>query len=62
MRRLVRDRYEKFRHMGQFNSYFADAVQREVAQLQEQFQRRLAALRQHLPGRAHAGPAGDPSP
>jgi len=56
VRRLVRDRYEKFRHMGQFNSYFADAVQREVGQLQEQFQRRLAALREHLPGRAGAAP------
>ncbi|MHB8620906.1 MAG: carboxyl transferase domain-containing protein, partial [Chloroflexota bacterium] len=56
-RKLVKARYRKFRRMGQYNSYFNDAISREIAQLQDYLQRRVHGLRGRLPGR-HAVEAG----
>ncbi|HLF07886.1 MAG TPA: acetyl-CoA carboxylase carboxyltransferase subunit alpha/beta [Dehalococcoidia bacterium] len=50
-RKLTRARYEKFRRMGEYGTYYTLALQREVAHLQETLGRRLSGLRARLPRR-----------
>jgi acetyl-CoA carboxylase carboxyl transferase subunit beta len=50
-RKLTRARYEKFRRMGEYGTYYTMALQREVAHLQETLGRRIGQLRERLPKR-----------
>lgn len=55
--RLLKNRYKKFRQVGQYNSYFKVAVSREVAQLQGYLHRGWEHLKEYLPHRgAPPGP------
>ncbi len=47
--RLVRERYRKFRRMGQTNTYFRELVAQEVAELSGLIGRTLEGLRGRLP-------------
>ncbi|MFN3337866.1 MAG: acetyl-CoA carboxylase carboxyl transferase subunit beta, partial [Thermomicrobium sp.] len=47
--RLVRERYRKFRRMGQTNTYFRELVAQEVAELSGLIGRTLGGLRERLP-------------
>ncbi|MCL5959809.1 MAG: acetyl-CoA carboxylase carboxyltransferase subunit alpha [Chloroflexi bacterium] len=49
--RLVKERYRKYRRMGEYGTYFLDALSRELAQLQENLGRRIGGLRERLPRR-----------
>jgi len=50
-KKLVKERYKKFRRMGEYSSYFAAAISREVAQLQRLVQRGLQEIRQRRAAR-----------
>lgn len=50
--RLLKARYEKYRKVGQYNTYYKAAVSREVAHLQGYLQRGWEQLRDRLPHRA----------
>ncbi|MDP2727825.1 MAG: acetyl-CoA carboxylase carboxyl transferase subunit alpha [Dehalococcoidia bacterium] len=52
--RLLKARYEKYRRVGQFNSYFKAAVGREVNELQGYLHRGWEHLRDRLPHRSDA--------
>jgi acetyl-CoA carboxylase carboxyl transferase subunit beta len=54
LKRLLKARYERFRRVGQFDTYFKVAVGREVAQLQGYVHRGLQRLRHWLPHRPHS--------
>jgi acyl-CoA carboxylase subunit beta len=47
--KLTRDRYRKFRRMGQHNTKFREMVSREADQLGQRFGRTLGAIRDRLP-------------
>ncbi|MBI2907575.1 MAG: acetyl-CoA carboxylase carboxyl transferase subunit beta [Chloroflexi bacterium] len=47
-KRLVKNRYRKFRKMGEYNSFFSAAIAREVFEVQDYFQRRFEELRDRL--------------
>ncbi|MBI4491979.1 MAG: acetyl-CoA carboxylase, carboxyltransferase subunit beta [Chloroflexi bacterium] len=49
-RRLVEERYRKFRRMGEHHSYFREAVAQEVDELRRGVGRAFAELRERLPG------------
>jgi acetyl-CoA carboxylase alpha subunit len=49
LKRLLKARYERFRRVGQFDTYLKVAVGREVAQLQGYVHRGLQRLRHWLP-------------
>ncbi len=49
--KLLRTRYDRFRRVGQYNTYFKVAVTREVAHLQGYLQRGWGHLRERLPHR-----------
>jgi acetyl-CoA carboxylase carboxyl transferase alpha subunit len=46
--KLVKNRYKKFRRMGEYSSYFRSAISKEVADLQELLQRGVSRIRQRL--------------
>lgn len=50
--KLLKARYEKYRHVGQFNSHFKVALGREVSHLQGYLHRRWEHLLDRLPHRA----------
>lgn len=47
--RLVRERYRKFRRMGQTNTFFRELVAQEVSELSALIGRRLGTLRERFP-------------
>ncbi len=49
--KLLKDRYDKFRRVGQYNTYFNVAIGREVAHLQGFLLQRWENLRERLPHR-----------
>ena len=51
-RTLVRERYQKFRHMGRYSSRLSVAISRERAQIQGYLSHRLEELKEFLPSRA----------
>ncbi|TAK33625.1 MAG: acetyl-CoA carboxylase, carboxyltransferase subunit beta [Chloroflexota bacterium] len=53
--KLLRNRYAKFRRMGEIGSYYREAVMRELSQLQEYLTHRLDDIRDHLPRRTDGG-------
>ncbi len=46
--KLVRNRYKKFRRIGEYSSYFRTAISKEVSDVQELLQRGVSKLRQRL--------------
>ncbi|MBI2863730.1 MAG: acetyl-CoA carboxylase carboxyltransferase subunit beta [Chloroflexi bacterium] len=48
---LVKARYEKYRRIGEYNSYFRSAVAREISVIQEGFQHTVEQIRERLPRR-----------
>jgi acetyl-CoA carboxylase carboxyl transferase subunit beta len=46
--KLVRNRYKKFRRIGEYSSYFRAAISKEVSDVQELLQRGVSKLRQRL--------------
>jgi acetyl-CoA carboxylase carboxyl transferase subunit beta len=46
--KLVKNRYKKFRRMGEYSSYFRAAISKEVADLQELLQRGVSKIKQRL--------------
>ena len=44
--KLVKNRYKKFRRMGEYSSYFRDAISKEVTDLQELLQRGVSMIKQ----------------
>ncbi|UCG83100.1 MAG: acetyl-CoA carboxylase carboxyl transferase subunit beta [Dehalococcoidia bacterium] len=46
--KLVRNRYKKFRRMGEYSSYFRAAISKEVSNLQELLQRGVSIIRQRI--------------
>jgi acetyl-CoA carboxylase carboxyl transferase subunit beta len=46
--KLVKDRYKKFRRIGEFSSYFRAAIAKEMSDVQELIQRGVSKLRQRL--------------
>jgi acetyl-CoA carboxylase carboxyl transferase subunit beta len=57
-RKLAAKRYEKFRHMGQVNSYWREFVAREAAELGTRVARTVGSLRERLP-RSESEPSAD---
>ncbi len=45
---LIKNRYKKFRRMGEYSSYFRAAISKEVADVQELVQRGVSKLKQRL--------------
>ena len=60
--RLVRERYRKFRRMGQTNTYFRELVAQEVAELSGLIGRTLGGLRERLPFGREEEAVGQGSP
>lgn len=61
--RLVRERYRKFRRMGQTNTYFRELVAQEVAELSGLIARGLGSLKDRWPfGREEPVTVADPRP
>jgi acetyl-CoA carboxylase carboxyl transferase alpha subunit len=46
--KLVKNRYKKFRRMGEYSSYFRAAISKEVADVQDLLQRGVSKLKQRL--------------
>ena len=46
--KLVKERYKKYRRMGEYSSYFRSAISKEVADVQELVQRGVSKLRERL--------------
>ena len=46
--KLVRNRYKKFRRIGEYSSYFRAAISKEVSDVQELLQRGMSRLRRRL--------------
>ncbi len=51
-RTLVKERYERFRHVGRYGTRLGVVISREMAQLQEYLARRVEELKEYLPSRA----------
>lgn len=52
---LVKARYDKYRRIGEYNSYFRNAIAKEVLMVQEGFQHRVGQIRGRLPHRSSEG-------
>jgi acetyl-CoA carboxylase carboxyl transferase alpha subunit/acetyl-CoA carboxylase carboxyl transferase beta subunit len=48
--KLVKNRYKKYRRMGEYSSYFRAAISKEVSDLQELLQRGVSKIRRRLSG------------
>jgi acetyl-CoA carboxylase carboxyl transferase subunit beta len=46
--KLVKNRYKKFRRMGEYSSYFRSAISKELADVQDLLQRGVSKLKQRL--------------
>ncbi|MBI4301017.1 MAG: acetyl-CoA carboxylase carboxyl transferase subunit beta [Chloroflexi bacterium] len=57
--KLIKARYDKFRRMGEYNSYFGAAMAREVAQLQDYLSRGVGVLKEFWPYRAKSSSKED---
>jgi acetyl-CoA carboxylase alpha subunit len=58
-RKLAAERYRKFRHMGQVNTYWREFVAREAAELGTRVARTVGSLRELLPRSDGDAPPGD---
>lgn len=52
IKKLVKDRYKKYRKMGEYSSHFKAAINKEVSYLQGRVASGVRSLRGRLPGRA----------
>jgi len=50
LKKLIRERYKKFRQMGEYTSYFRSAISKEVSEIQELLQRSVTRLRDRFSG------------
>lgn len=46
--KLIKNRYKKFRRMGEYSSYFRTAISKEVSDVQELLQRGVSSIKQRL--------------
>ena len=46
--KLIKNRYKKFRRMGEYSSYFRTAISKEVSDVQELLQRGVSRIKQRL--------------
>ena len=46
--KLIKNRYKKFRRMGEYSSYFRTAISKEVSDIQELLQRGVSSIKQRL--------------
>ena len=61
-RTLVKERYEKFRHMGRYSSRLSVAISKERAQIREYLSQRLEEWKGFLPSRAVEVPLEEEEP
>ena len=51
IKKLLKERYDKFRRMGEYSSHFRAAISKEVNHLQSQVVRGVMGIKKRLPGR-----------
>ena len=54
IKKLVKERYQKYRRMGEYSSHFSAAIMKEVNHLQGQVARGMRSIKERLPGGSKA--------
>ena len=54
IKKLVKERYKKYRRMGEYSSHYRAALMKEVNYLQGQVTRGVRRIRERLPGRSRS--------